>query len=120
MFYIIQQTDDENIHTYQVEVVILIEQKTVITNLQGNVEQLEGRNNNQILGVKGLNSGFQGNLRKRRSKDEALQVWLIYLFIWLLKINIFPDTQITLRDCHVLFLTNFLKTAGPTFDYSFR
>ena len=37
MFYIIQQTDDENIHTYQVEVVILIEQKTVITNLQGNV-----------------------------------------------------------------------------------
>ena len=74
MFYIIQQTDDENIHTYQVEVVILIEQKTVITNLQGNVEQLEGRNNNQILGVKWLNSGFQGNLRKRRSKDEALQV----------------------------------------------
>ena len=81
MFYIIQKTDDENIHTYQVEVVILIEQKTVITNLQGNVEQLEGRNNNQILGVKWLNSGFQGNLRKRRSKDEALQVWLIYLFI---------------------------------------
>ena len=37
MFYIIQQTDDENIRTYQVEVVILIEQKTVITNLQGNV-----------------------------------------------------------------------------------
>ena len=74
MFYIIQQTDDENIQTYQVEVVILIEQKTVITNLQGNVEQLEGRNNNQILGVKWLNSGFQGNLRKRRSKDEALQV----------------------------------------------
>ena len=37
MFSIIQQTDDENIHTYQVEVVILIEQKTVITNLQGNV-----------------------------------------------------------------------------------
>ena len=73
MFYIIQQTDDENIQTCQVEVVIL--------NLQGNVEQLEGRNNNQILGVKGLNSGFQGNLRKRRSKDEALQVWLIYLFI---------------------------------------
>ena len=60
-------------HYCQVEVVIL--------NLQGNVEQLEGRNNNQILGVKGLNSGFQGNLRKRRSKDEALQVWLIYLFI---------------------------------------
>ena len=37
MFYIIQQTDDENIQTYQVEVVILIEQKTLITNLQGSV-----------------------------------------------------------------------------------
>ena len=37
MFYIIQQTDDENIQTYQVEVVILIKQKTLITNLQGRV-----------------------------------------------------------------------------------
>ena len=26
-----------------------------MTNLQGNVQQLEGRINNQILGVKGLN-----------------------------------------------------------------
>ena len=31
MFYIIQQTDDENIQTYQVEVVILIWQKNFIT-----------------------------------------------------------------------------------------
>ena len=37
MFYIIQQTDDENFQTYQVEVVILIEQKILITKLQGNV-----------------------------------------------------------------------------------
>ena len=37
MFYIIQQTDDENIQTYQVEVVILIKQKALITNLQGRV-----------------------------------------------------------------------------------
>ena len=87
MFYIIQQTDDKNFQTYQVEVVILIERKILITKLQGNVEQLEGRINNKILGVKGLNSGFQGNLRKRRSKDEALQVWLIYLFIYLTSKN---------------------------------
>ena len=37
MFYIIQQTDDENFQTYQVEVVILFEQKILITKLQGNI-----------------------------------------------------------------------------------
>ena len=37
----------------QVEVVILIYHKIVATNLQENVYQLEGRINNQILGVKG-------------------------------------------------------------------
>ena len=37
MFFIIQQTDDENFQTYQVEVVILIEQKILITKLQGNI-----------------------------------------------------------------------------------
>ena len=35
MLYIIQQTDDKNFQTYQVEVVILIEQKILITKLQG-------------------------------------------------------------------------------------
>ena len=35
MFYSIQQTDDKNFQTYQVEVVILIEQKILITMLQG-------------------------------------------------------------------------------------
>ena len=39
--------------TYQVEVVIFIQQ-ILVTNLQRIGEQLEGRINNQILGVKGL------------------------------------------------------------------
>ena len=39
--------------TYQVEVV-LIYQQILITDLQENVQQLEGRINNQMLGVKGL------------------------------------------------------------------
>ena len=39
---------------YQVEVVILIKHQILATNLQGNIELLEGRINNQILGVKGL------------------------------------------------------------------
>ena len=40
--------------TYQVEVVILIWHQILKFNLWGNVLQLEGRINNQILGVKGL------------------------------------------------------------------
>ena len=36
------------------EVIILILHQTLITNLKGNVQQLEGRINNQILGVEGL------------------------------------------------------------------
>ena len=51
---IIQQKGNENIQTYQVEAAILIQHQVLITNLQGNVQQLEGRINNQILGVKGL------------------------------------------------------------------
>ena len=35
--------------------VMLIQHHIVITNLLGNVLQLEGRINNQILGVEGLN-----------------------------------------------------------------
>ena len=45
---------DENTQTFQVEIVILIKHQILITNLQGNVWQREGRINNQILGVKGL------------------------------------------------------------------
>ena len=40
---------------YQVEVILILNQ-ILITYLQGNVWQQEGRINNQILGVKGLRS----------------------------------------------------------------
>ena len=52
--YIIQQTGYENIQTHQLEAAILIQHQVLITNLQGSVQQLQGRINNQILGVKGL------------------------------------------------------------------
>ena len=52
--YIIQQTGNENTHTYQVYVMILIQPQILVTNLQGNVWQLVGRINNPILGVKEL------------------------------------------------------------------
>ena len=43
--------DNENIQTYQVEVVVLISHQILVTKLQGNVLQLEMRMKNQILGV---------------------------------------------------------------------
>ena len=51
---IIQQIGSESMQMYQVEVVILIYYQIFATNLWGNVWQLEGQINNQILGVKGL------------------------------------------------------------------
>ena len=48
--YIVQQKFNENTWTYQVEVVILMSQQILVTNLQGNVKQLEGRIDNQIFG----------------------------------------------------------------------
>ena len=42
---------NENIQTYQVEVVVLISYQILVTKLQGNVLQLEMRMKNQILGV---------------------------------------------------------------------
>ena len=51
--HLIQQTGHKKTKTYQVEVVILIQQ-ILVTNLQRNREQLEGRINNQILVVKWL------------------------------------------------------------------
>ena len=42
---------NENIQTYQVEVVVLIAHQILITKLQGNVLQLEMRIKNQILRV---------------------------------------------------------------------
>ena len=50
--YIIQPPGSENTRTYQKEVVILILHQILITYLQGIVCQLEGKNNNQIMGVK--------------------------------------------------------------------
>ena len=42
------------IQTHQVKGTTLIEHQIVVIDLQGNLLQLEGRINNQILGVKGL------------------------------------------------------------------
>ena len=50
----IQKTCNENTKTYQVKVVILILHQVLVTNLQGNVQQLEGRINNQIFEVERL------------------------------------------------------------------
>ena len=62
----IHQTGDEDIQN-NVEVVILIQHQilAITSNLQGNVKQLEGIINNQVLGVKGLNlfSPFCSNVR---------------------------------------------------------
>ena len=52
---IILYTGNENTQTNRVEVVILIQHQILVTaDLQGDVSQLEGRINNQILGLKGL------------------------------------------------------------------
>ena len=39
---IIKQKNDENAQTYHVEVAILMKHQILVTNLQGNVKQLEG------------------------------------------------------------------------------
>ena len=52
--YIIKQTGNENSQTYQVVVICLIKHQILVTNLQGNVLQLERRIYNHILGVQGL------------------------------------------------------------------
>ena len=46
-----QQIGNENTQTHQVEIVILIKHQILATSLQGNVQQLEGRIDNQIMGV---------------------------------------------------------------------
>ena len=67
-----QQKGDENTQTYQVEDVTLIHHLILVTNLQGNVQQLKGRINKQIIGAKRLT---------RKSCDEALsQVKLCVLW----------------------------------------
>ena len=52
--YIIKQTGNENSQTYQVVVICLIKHQILVTNLQGNVVQLERRIYNHILGVQEL------------------------------------------------------------------
>ena len=52
--YIIQQRSDENTQTYQVEVAILILRQILVTNFKANIKQIEGRINNQILGINGV------------------------------------------------------------------
>ena len=52
--YIIKQTGNENSQTYQVVVICLIKHQILVTNLQGNVLQLERRIYNHILGVQEL------------------------------------------------------------------
>ena len=52
--HIVLYTGNENIQTNRVEVVILIQHQILVINLQVDVLQLEGRINNQILGLKGL------------------------------------------------------------------
>ena len=46
-----QQIGNENTQTHQVEIVILIKHQILVTSLQANVQQLEGRIDNQIMGV---------------------------------------------------------------------
>ena len=55
--------------TYEVEVVISILHKILLTNLQGYVSQLEGRIDNQILGVK--------ELTRRTQRHSTLQRLLL-------------------------------------------
>ena len=51
---IILYTGNENTQTNRVQVLIVIQHQILVIHLQGNVLQLEGRINNQILGLKGL------------------------------------------------------------------
>ena len=67
--YITQETSHDNIETYEVEVVISILHKIILTNLQGYVSQVEGRINNQILGVK--------ELTRRTQRHSTLQRLLL-------------------------------------------
>ena len=53
---------NENTQMYQVEVIILIKHQILITYLQGNVLQLEGRINNHILDF--FSSEFQAYYRR--------------------------------------------------------
>ena len=53
LHYPANRYSNENIQTYQVEVIMILHQ-ILITNLQGYMQQLEERIGNEILGVKRL------------------------------------------------------------------
>ena len=57
------QTGYENSRNYQIQVVTLIQHQIIFNNLQGNVQQLEGRIENQILEVKRLTVLFGSILK---------------------------------------------------------
>ena len=54
----------------QIEVVILIYHQILITNSQGNELKLEGRINNQILGVKRLRSNTEHYFTQNSIESE--------------------------------------------------
>ena len=70
---IIQQTDNKNTQTNQVEAAILIYHQALITNLKGNAQPLEGIINNHILGVKGL--------RQKIVVQQMKMLWLKFFFL---------------------------------------
>ena len=52
LMYTIHQTGDKITQTYQVEDVTFLQHQILVTNLQGNVQQLEGRISNWIKNEK--------------------------------------------------------------------
>ena len=75
MLYV-QQRGNDNIQTYQVKTVFLIYliHQILVTDFHGNVWQLEGRDNNQILGVKGSNFFIWYFLVVARLKYQHLSI----------------------------------------------
>ena len=54
-----------------------------MTNLQGNVQQLQGRINNQILGVKGLRLFFE---IKNLFKHQENLIWAKVITLWIVSL----------------------------------
>ena len=69
-------TGNKNTQTNQVEVVIFIQHQILVTNLQGDVLQLEERINNQILGLKGLRASTSQVVGKSANSSNW-QHWML-------------------------------------------
>ena len=69
-------TGNKNTQTNQVEVVIFIQHQILVTNLQGDVLQLEERINNQILGLKGLRASTSQVVGKSANSSNLLH-WML-------------------------------------------